>query len=317
MRNHTSDRTSDRTVLIALFAVYVAAGCTLSNHPVVTADHLPATVPRASAMVQERGPIVLESVVSARWAVPASGLINLDHPIAQQAGLTDREIPIVLPVHVLTHPTRGIHIIDTGITRDRAAGGHGAVKGLVRGHLEDIEPVEPIGDILARQSAPLAGVLLTHAHIDHVLGLPDIPSDTPVYMGPGELGERGFMHMLTRSTYNALFEGRQPARALRFDDAPKSAAGLAAIDLLGDGSLWALHCPGHTSGSLAFLANTTTGPALFTGDTSHTRWGWENGVEPGTYTSDHQQNAVSLAALKALVAAHPEIRVYVGHELNG
>ena len=36
------------------------------------------------------------------------------------------------------------------------------------------------------------------------------------------------------------------------------------------------------------------GPVLCTGDTSHTRWGWENGVEPGTYTADQAQNADSL-----------------------
>jgi hypothetical protein len=30
------------------------------------------------------------------------------------------------------------------------------------------------------------------------------------------------------------------------------------------------------------LARTTTGPVLLTGDTCHTRWGWDNSVEPGT-----------------------------------
>ncbi len=53
---------------------------------------------------------------------------------------------------------------------------------------------------------------------------------------------------------------------------------------------------------------------LFTGDTSHTRWGWENDVEPGTFTADQARNADSLARLRRLVQEHPEIDVRLGHQ---
>jgi len=55
---------------------------------------------------------------------------------------------------------------------------------------------------------------------------------------------------------------------------------------------------------------------LMVGDTSHTVWGWENGVTPGSFTMDLEQNAQSLAALRGLVADHPQIHVHVGHELS-
>jgi N-acyl homoserine lactone hydrolase len=56
---------------------------------------------------------------------------------------------------------------------------------------------------------------------------------------------------------------------------------------------------------------------LFTGDASHTRWWWDHGVPPGWFTSDEGAGTASLDALRALVAAHPAIRVEVGHEATG
>jgi hypothetical protein len=62
------------------------------------------------------------------------------------------------------------------------------------------------------------------------------------------------------------------------------------------------------------LVRTTRGPVLLVGDTCHTAWGWENGVEPGSFTSDHEENAKNLERLRRFVAAHPEIEVHLGHQ---
>jgi N-acyl homoserine lactone hydrolase len=43
--------------------------------------------------------------------------------------------------------------------------------------------------------------------------------------------------------------------------------------------------------------------------------GWDHGVPPGTFTSDHELNAVALDRLREFVQQHPETKVYVGHEL--
>jgi hypothetical protein len=51
-----------------------------------------------------------------------------------------------------------------------------------------------------------------------------------------------------------------------------------------------------------------------TGDTCHTAWGWENDVEPGSFTADHPGNAESLARLRTLVREHPAIEVRLGHQ---
>ena len=120
-----------------------------------------------------------------------------------------------------------------------------------------------------------------------------------------------------RRTYAQAIDTRTELRELDAADARPLGPIDHAWDLLGDGSLYALATPGHTPGSIAILAATTTGPVLFVGDTSHTLWGWEHDVPPGTYTEDHDANRRSLAALKALLRALGDVNVQVGHELDG
>ena len=270
---------------------------------------LPVTVASSPAPtdvdLDAPGPIVVETAISGTWAVPLSGLLDLDDPRA--AGFEDAPHDIVLPVHVLRHPEHGVFIVDTGLAEESPA------RGLIAQFLKDVERLETLAAILARQPAPLAGVLLTHVHLDHVLGLPDVPEGVPIYAGPGEERAHRFNDRLTLPTVRRGLNGR-PLTQWDFASSDPLGPVDAAVDVLGDGSLWALHVPGHTPGSTAYLARTVDGPVLFTGDCSHTRWGFEHGVPPGTYTLDREQNAQSLAALRALAEAHPTMRVEVGHE---
>lgn len=299
--------------LIAL--TVLLTGCTLTRHTTT-----PTTIPLATpvsdlaAFLATPGPITHEAVTAARWSIPLSGLVDLTDPTAEV--LTDADTPIVLPVHVLTHPDAGMFIVDTGVDSG-SVDGRGPVRGLIRSFTASMEPVESLADILARQPAPLAGVLLTHLHLDHILGIPDVPASTPMFIGEGETEARKVEYALTRRTMRAVLDGHGPLHTWPVDEAISLGPVTAAWDVIGDGSLWALAMPGHTPGSTAYLARTTAGPVLFTGDTCHTRWGWEHGVTPGTFTADHVANRDSLAQLKALSALTPAMTVYVGHELSG
>lgn len=292
----------------------VLAGCAVIKHPTVPAE-LPSPSEARLSLLAEPGPIVHEAALGARWAVPLRGLVDLDDPAA--AELEDGDVPIVLPVHLLAHPEAGLFVVDTGIDTEMAAGGHGPNKGLVRTVTKTVEPVESLASMVARQEQPLAGVFITHMHLDHVWGLPDVSPEVPVYVGQGEPEARSFQNWLLRRTLKASV-GERPALS-HWDPAQAVSLGPVerAWDVLGDGSLWALATPGHTPGSTSYLARTTEGPVLFTGDTCHTRWGWDHGVTPGHYTADHEANARSLAALLALAGEVPGLRVYVGHELDG
>lgn len=295
-----------RLLLASALLTGALSACALSAHPVTPAD-APAAGP--SVDLSAPGPLVLDSVVSATWSVPLSGLVNLDHPAA--ADLENADTPIVLPVHVLTHPERGVFVVDTGApaSLDPLTAAMGA-------YLSDMEIVDPIGDIVARHGGALSGALITHAHLDHVLGLLDLDVDVPVFMGPSELHGHAASNAMLRRSFGRILDGRPPVLELVFDD-DATIGGMPALDLLGDGSLFALHVPGHTEGSVAYLARTTEGPALFTGDTAHLIWSWERGVESGSYSADQELHAESLTALRELAASLPNLRVFTGHELDG
>lgn len=298
----------------ALLPALLSFGCAITHAPQVPLDlRPPSPDPAWQAALSAPGPITLRSEVSARWAVPAGGLVDLDDPAA--AALVHDRVPILLPVHVLTHPEAGVITVDTGISDDLAAGDRGPLRGLVRAVVGSVEPVAGLATLLGGD--PPDQVLLTHAHLDHILGLPDVPADTPVVTGPGELAAQAPEHALLRRTHAQLFDGRTGLRSLDPADAVPLGPIDHAWDLLGDGSLYALWTPGHTPGSLAYLARTPTGPVLFTGDACHTRWGWEHDVVPGTFTADAAGNRASLDALQSLADALPSLVVFVGHELDG
>jgi glyoxylase-like metal-dependent hydrolase (beta-lactamase superfamily II) len=304
-------------VSAALVATLALTGCAATTH---TTQPSSLGTPRRSAdmfaAIDQPGPIQTESVVSTEWAVPRSGLINLDRPKAKAAGLVDGDEPIEVFFHVVRHPKFGTFIIDTGVERAlRDAPEKAAVRGFVASYLhhEKMGFEKPLGDWLAAQHEPVRGVFFTHLHLDHTSGAPDLPKTTPLYVGPGETTARHFLHMFTQSSIDRSLEGLPPLNEWRFAPDPDGRfAGV--LDVFGDGSFWAIWTPGHSHGSTAYLARTTGGPVLFTGDTCHTRWGWENDVDPGSFTEDHDKNVESLSQLRRLVREHPAIEVRLGHQ---
>jgi glyoxylase-like metal-dependent hydrolase (beta-lactamase superfamily II) len=267
-------------------------------------------------VIDEPGPITLETVNASDWAVDRAGLINLDHPKAKAAGLKDGDEPIQIYFHALRHPAQGLFIVDTGVEKAlRDDPEHSALGGLVRKfmHMERLRVRAPLGEWLAQQREPLQGVLLTHLHLDHVSGMPDVPSSVPIYSGPGEASASSVLHAFVQGSTDRALAGKTPLQEWAFvPDASGRFAGV--LDVFGDGSLWALWVPGHTAGSTAYLARTASGPVLLTGDTCHTRWGWDNGVEPGAFTADQAGNAKSLEQLRKLAAEHPKLAVRLGHQ---
>jgi glyoxylase-like metal-dependent hydrolase (beta-lactamase superfamily II) len=257
------------------------------------------------AVLASPGPITVETIVGAGWQSPRAGLLDLTHTRAQE--LADGPEPVNIYVHALQHATRGLYLIDTGVEQALVDANHPLRTGAVGqafgfAALEVARPLAPfLGD------RRVAGVLLTHLHLDHLLGLPDLAPDVPLFVGPAESDFESAFHALTQDTVDALLVGRPPLLEWAFE-------GEGVIDVFGDASLFALAQPGHTPGSVAFVARTPDGPVLFTGDVCHTAWGWRNDVGPGTFSSDRVANAESLAALRALAARHPALRVRLGHQ---
>jgi len=305
-----------RLVSLAPLLALATAGCAASTHAAVPSSlGTPSSSDAMEAVLDRPGPITLEVVNSTDWAVPRSGVINLDSPRAKAAGLKDGEEPIAVFAYVVRHPTRGVFLVDSGVTERLVHDPKGAGAGLfVRWqlHPEKMRLHESADHLVARVG-DLAGVLLTHVHLDHVSGMPAVPRGTPIYAGPGETTDRSFWNLFTQGTIDAFLDGQAPLQTWQYrPDASGRTAGV--LDVFGDGSLWAILAPGHTTGSTAYLVRTTTGPVLLTGDASHTRWGWEHDVEPGAFSGDRPRSVGSLASLRALAARHPLMTVRLGHQ---
>ncbi len=86
-------------------------------------------------------------------------------------------------------------------------------------------------------------MFLTHLHLDHVSGLPDLRDDVPVYVGRGDAEDRAFVNLFVRSTINAELNGKGPLREFTFQNDS------GVLDVFGDGqSVWA-SCGRFVSGT--------------------------------------------------------------------
>ncbi|MCG2585414.1 MBL fold metallo-hydrolase [Massilia sp. TS11] len=302
----------------AAVAALSLAACSLSTHPLspVAAPGVPVASSAMERLLDTPGPIQLESVNTADWQVPLAGLLNLDHAAARRAGLRDHSEAIQVYTHVLRHPVYGNFLVDTGVARRLAADPGGAGLGWLVARamaLDTLRLRTPTEDVLAQLSGPLQGVLFTHLHLDHISGLPAIPANSALFVGPGEARARSWQNLFVRGSSDALLNGKAALREFAFRPDPDGRFD-GVLDVFGDASLFAISVPGHTPGSVAYVVRTPDGPVLLAGDTCHTRWGWEHAVGPGDFTADLDGNQRQLERLLALAARHPAMRVRLGHQ---
>ncbi|WP_225413232.1 MBL fold metallo-hydrolase [Stigmatella hybrida] len=303
-----------RKLLSLCVGVLLFTGCATGSHDTQKSSlGVPRPFSALEAVIDAPGTVTVETIASSDWAADRGGLINLQHPRAQAAGLTPGQEPVQVYFHVLKHPTQGTFLIETGVERAMRDAPTQAAFGAMADSLKGMKFNMPLGEWLAQQKEAPRGVFLTHLHFDHISGMADVPAKTDVYTGPGELAASEHADAMIREGTQRALQGKNPIREWAYEaDAAGRFAGV--VDIFGDGSVWALWVPGHTPGSTAYLVRTPQGPVLLTGDACHTRWGWEHDVEPGTFSEDIARSAGSLAQLRRLAAEHPALDVRFGHQ---
>lgn len=294
-----------------------SGGCRPTAHPTQPGQHgFPVSADALSAILDQPGPVEVQTVIGADWEVPRDGLINLQHPKSKAAALQDGPEPIHIYFHALRHPRFGLFLVDTGVEQAFVDNPDGALIGGIAGsvmHIDRLRVRTSTAAFLQRQPEPLAGVFLTHLHLDHLTGMRDVPRGTALYAGPGETMEKKFENLFVRPILDRALFGHAPLREWSYSPDPSGRLS-AVVDIFGDSAVFALHVPGHTVGSTAYLARTAQGPVLMAGDACHTAWGWQHGVEPGSFSHDQPQSAESLRQLQELVRRHPNIDVRLGHQ---
>lgn len=266
------------------------------------------------AILKRRSRIQFQILHTGRVKVPRSGMLNLAHE--KLNGQADSEIWVDVFAYHFCHTTRGCFLIDSGLDDSFRTGQGGNVTGLLASSYiiateqnegQDIAALLKTRTHPAQQ--PLQGVFFTHLHGDHTSGVPALPKDIRYIAGKDEKYINYFLLY-----YSDHLAGVKKLEEINFANTPLRAPLGRVVDLFGDGSFWAISTPGHSNSHVAYLLVTDSGPVLLTGDASHTRWGFENGVEPG-WTDNREQTRQSLEQLRTFARAYPNVRVIFGHEL--
>jgi glyoxylase-like metal-dependent hydrolase (beta-lactamase superfamily II) len=85
-------------------------------------------------------------------------------------------------------------------------------------------------------------------------------------------------------------------------------------DIFGDGSVIALHLPGHTPDHLGLLVKLMSGPVILSGDTYHTQIAREKKSVPG-FNTDRAQSVQSMDRLERIVG-ETHAKLIIQHEPN-
>jgi N-acyl homoserine lactone hydrolase len=299
---------------------WISAGLALTSQVallVFVAGYAPSPLP-APPPISDRLPRAVPPPGMALY-VMHTGVNHRTAAFAYRGGSPLDKRDSVSTAVLVRHP-QGDLLIDTGLGRTIAA----QVKDFpflfrLGTELVLMQPAADQLDAAGYDWKQLRYILLTHAHWDHVSGVPDFPG-VPVLVAAAEhrfLDEGGWPTATARSMKTTtVFQeyAFKPVSYLGFDQSQ---------DLYGDGSIVIVPTPGHTPGSVAIFLTLPGGARYaFVGDLV---WQLEGLLEREArpwfeskqLREDPDAFRQSLLHLSAIVERYPQITIVPSHDRRG
>lgn len=291
------------TVLLLLLGGLAALAWSFSPQSLTVAAPEPAIAPLASPQLP----------AGLRIGVMHAGRMDSKGLFAYRGGGLDERV-FGMDVVVVEHPS-GTLLFDAGFGR-RVDAHAQTIPWLMR-KLSKITPEIPVIEQLRNAGISLAqlkGVVLTHAHWDHVSGLDDLRG-VPVWINQDELD-------FVRSGHRAARLARELALSYEvysFEGGPY--AGFSAShDVFGDGSVVLVPAGGHTPGSIVAFIHLPGGPSYaLVGDLAWQHEGIDRPAERPWLSrmlvdDDAAGVRSALVQLHALKQALPDLVVVPAHD---
>jgi glyoxylase-like metal-dependent hydrolase (beta-lactamase superfamily II) len=216
---------------------------------------------------------------------------------------------------LLQHP-QGALLVDAGFGRNVDA--HFRTTPALMQALSKYEKGTPAADqfqAAGLDPTRLRGVMLTHAHWDHVSGLEDL-RDVPVWLPQAELD---FIRSDNPNTALARSFGDLAYKAYGFPDGPYLGFE-SSFDVFEDGSVVVVPAPGHTPGSVIVFATLASGRRYaLIGDLAWQKEGVEIPAErpwlPRRLIGENDADTRrELARMHRLKAAVPDLIIVPAHD---
>ena len=247
-----------------------------------------------------------------------TGVTHRSAGFAYRGGSFGDRRDFVMTAVLVKHP-RGDLLIDTGFGRHIDE--HFATMPFFFRAVTSYEKATPAADQLEAAKydrRSLRAIILTHAHWDHVSGVPDFPG-TPVWVTAEErrfIHEGGFVSSVARSFADVAYH-EYSFDAGAYLGFPRS------HDVYGDGAIVIVPAPGHTPGSvIVFVTLSKTERYALIGDLAWQREGvTQREVRPWLQRTLADSEPVevenTLLRMAAIAERYPEITLVPAHDARG